>query len=119
MGAFLYSYKNLTAKNLFLNHFTRFPYNQFARQLDLQRRPRMLPQKMLQNRSTIHAHMISWCAYRCQRRCGELRHIDIIKAYDGNILRNADSMFCESLDRTKCDGITCCKDCSREFPTLD
>ena len=79
----------------------------------------MLPQEMLQNRSSVHSHMISWRTDRCQRWSRKLCHIDIIKAYDGNILRNTDPVFGKGFDRTKSDRIACCKDRRRQLATVD
>ena len=79
----------------------------------------MLPQEMLQNRSSVHSHMISWRTDRCQRWSRKLCHIDIIKAYDGNILRNTDPVFGKGFDRTKSDRIACCKDRRRQFAAVD
>ena len=108
-----------TDKELFFNRFTRIPDNQLTRQFDLKCRCRMLPQEMLQNRSSVHSHMISWRTDRCQRWSRKLCHIDIIKAYDGNILRNTDPVFGKGFDRTKSDRIACCKDRRRQLATVD
>ena len=79
----------------------------------------MLPQEMLQNRSSVHSHMISWRTDRCQRWSRKLCHIDIIKAYDGNILRNTDPVFGKGFDRTKSDRIACCKDRRRQLAAVN
>src|SRR5712675_1861023 len=54
-------------------------------------------------------------ANSCQRRLGELPQIDIVKAYDRQILRDSKTRVVNGTQRTKRGEVIRCKNCRRAF----